>query len=422
MLGGLEKTQPEVALLLQNLVDAASMSKTSTLTTPPALSNLDSTSLNTSISTTNTEETRIQSRAIYTGFPNAILLAGENYSGRMFAATQICKAMKVPMENVLIISDRNHRYRIGAALNLYQKNKNSSAKKFLKDSFSILLSQYQGALLEAQSTTAGKKKFSDAADVAELLNEIDNIDQNKIDSYVDDLRLSFEKLLDPPKSPITYTNSIPPVKKSTISIPQVRAIIDWCLTSSMDGKAKFVIIEGLENAGAPAINSLLKTLEETPKNAHFILISSNPGRIPATILSRVRRFQFKELGDKEKNYILNSLFVNPKDYPTLESFFIKTSGIDDDLLLQAAQNLLRKKEVNLPKLVDELEKSQSWDRFFQHVINQTSVAFQEGRLDEKVSRQMLSEVANAVAKGKTFNQNKRLTLDFVIYRVKEILR
>ena len=342
-------------------------------------------------------------------FPNALLFSGSPCTGRMFASRLVCKELGIPDDNVLIVSDRNHAYRIRTAISLFEKQKNSSSKRFLKDNVSILLQQYHGALIDSQSTTAGKKKFSDAAEVSDILRDLDNADEKNADAICEKLSKALSPLLDSNRT-------------SAISIGQVRAIRDWCSTSSMDGQGKMVIIEGLENAGDSAVNGLLKTLEEPPEGCRFILISANAGRIPATILSRVQKIRFSDLDDNKRAYILNSLFVDPKKYSSLEEFFLEGSGINDSLLLESAQNLLDKKEVDLPALIAELEKNQGWDRFFEHVINQISKSFAEGKLDERRASYLLNAVSEAVSKGRVFNQTKRLTFDYVFYRVKEVNR
>lgn len=366
MLGTLHNTQKEVASILESLVSAGE-------------------------------------------FPTAVLFSGSPYTGRMYASRLVCRELSIPDENVLIVSDRNHAYRIRTALNLFSKQKNGTSRRFLKDNVSILLQQYHGALIEAQSTAAGKKKFADAAEVTDLLRDLDNVEENK----VQDICAKLEKAL----SPLMDSN-----RTSSVSIGQVRAIRDWCATSSMDGQSKMVIIEGLENAGDSAVNGLLKTLEEPPAGCHFILISANSGRIPATILSRVQKLRFADLDREKRSFIFNSLFVDPNKYESLEAFFLEGSGINDALLLQGARDLLDKKDVDLPALVAELEKTQGWDRFFEHVLDQISVAFMDGRLEERRASYLHKAISEAVNKGKTYNQMKRLTFDFVVYRVKEINR
>ncbi|MCF0117228.1 MAG: hypothetical protein HUJ61_04170, partial [Bacilli bacterium] len=230
--------------------------------------------------------------------PNALLFYGSPFTGRMYASLQLCKVLEVPSDNIIILSDRNHSDRILTALKLYRKNRNNSAKLFLKENVSVLLQQYHGALLDA-TTATGKKKFSDAAEAIDLLAELDTCNESEADKLADKLEKALLPLMD---------------NKSALSVGQVRAIRDWCNTTSMDGQQKYVIIEGVENASDSAINALLKTLEEPPEGCHFILISSNAGRIPATILSRVRKLRFNDLGETQKKSILNSLFVNANDY------------------------------------------------------------------------------------------------------------
>lgn len=343
-----------------------------------------------------------------TSFPNALLFSGSACTGRMFASRALVQALGIPSENVLIVSDRNHSYRIRTALQLYRKNRNNSAKVFLKDTVWTLLQQFHGALMDSQSP-AGKKKFSDAAEISDVLRELDGVDESQADKFADKLEKAIGPLMESTRT-------------SAISVGQVRAIRDWCATSSMDGVQKFVIIEGLENANDSAVNALLKTLEEPPRGTHFILISSNAGRIPATILSRVRKFRFKDFTEVEKKYVLSSLFVDPNKFESLEAFFLQGSGIDDALLSSSAKALLLRKPFDLPALVKELEATQSWDRFFDLVLSEIRLAFLEGRLSQRRAEYLLEVVNDTVQKGRAFNQVKRLTFDFVIYRVQEVNR
>ena len=342
-------------------------------------------------------------------FPNAVLFSGERCSGRMFAARAVCERLGVPAENVIIVSDRNHSYRIRTAIGLYRKHKNMSARRFLVESVSILLQQYHGALMDAQNTIAAKKRFSDAAEVTDVIRELQISEESEADKICDKLEKSL--------SPLMENNRI-----ASVSIGQVRAIRDWCATSSMDGEQKFVIIEGLENALDGAVNALLKTLEEPPEGSHFILISENAGRIPATILSRVRKFRFKAYGDTEKAYVLNNLFVDPSRYENLEQFFLQGSGIDDRFLSDSAKALLDKNDVDLPALVSVLEKTQGWDIFFDHVMDEIRNAYLDGRLDQRRTDYLMKAVNEAVTKGRTFNQTRRLSFDFVIFRIREVIR
>ncbi len=60
-------------------------------------------------------------------------------------------------------------------------------------------------------------------------------------------------------------------------------------------RAKIYIIDEAHMLTREAFNALLKTLEEPPPHVHFILATTEPQKIPVTILSRCQRFDFKRL-------------------------------------------------------------------------------------------------------------------------------
>lgn len=82
---------------------------------------------------------------------------------------------------------------------------------------------------------------------------------------------------------------------SNNSVDNIREIIDNCKFKSLDGKYKVFIIDEVHMLSIGAFNALLKTLEEPPKNVVFILCTTDPQKIPSTILSRVQRFEFKRI-------------------------------------------------------------------------------------------------------------------------------
>ncbi len=76
----------------------------------------------------------------------------------------------------------------------------------------------------------------------------------------------------------------------TIGIDRVRALSEFAQLTSHRQRAKVAVIAPAERMNAAAANALLKTLEEPPPGTYLILVSDQPGRLPATILSRCRRF------------------------------------------------------------------------------------------------------------------------------------
>jgi DNA polymerase-3 subunit delta' len=80
-----------------------------------------------------------------------------------------------------------------------------------------------------------------------------------------------------------------PVAVDVIAIDRVRALIDFVQLTSHRRRAKVAVIAPAERMNAAAANALLKTLEEPPPATYLILVSDQPGRLPATIRSRCRR-------------------------------------------------------------------------------------------------------------------------------------
>ncbi|MBR3317375.1 MAG: DNA polymerase III subunit gamma/tau [Atopobiaceae bacterium] len=65
------------------------------------------------------------------------------------------------------------------------------------------------------------------------------------------------------------------------------------------GRYKVYIIDEVHMLTTAAFNALLKTLEEPPGHVVFVLCTTDPQKIPATILSRVQRFDFRPIGNDD---------------------------------------------------------------------------------------------------------------------------
>ena len=78
----------------------------------------------------------------------------------------------------------------------------------------------------------------------------------------------------------------PEEDKRTISVEQIRAVTAQLGLKAYRGPAKVVIIEPAEAMTSSAANALLKTLEEPTAGTYLLLVSHQPGRLPATIRSR----------------------------------------------------------------------------------------------------------------------------------------
>ena len=80
-------------------------------------------------------------------------------------------------------------------------------------------------------------------------------------------------------------------------VENIRELRDNAMLAPTTGKYKVYIIDEIHMLSKNAFNALLKILEEPPEHIVFIFATTNPEKIPATILSRVQIFHFK-LADK----------------------------------------------------------------------------------------------------------------------------
>ncbi len=82
---------------------------------------------------------------------------------------------------------------------------------------------------------------------------------------------------------------------SNNGVDNIREIREEARYTPTEGKYKVYIIDEVHMLSAGAFNALLKTLEEPPSHVKFILATTEPHKIPATIMSRCQRYDFKRI-------------------------------------------------------------------------------------------------------------------------------
>jgi DNA polymerase-3 subunit gamma/tau len=82
---------------------------------------------------------------------------------------------------------------------------------------------------------------------------------------------------------------------SNTSVDDVRDLRDKITFSPSQGKFKVYIIDEVHMLSTSAFNALLKTLEEPPSHVIFILATTEIHKIPATVLSRCQRYEFRRI-------------------------------------------------------------------------------------------------------------------------------
>jgi DNA polymerase III delta prime subunit len=125
---------------------------------------------------------------------------------------------------------------------------------------------------------------------------------------------------------------VEPGDTGSIKIEQVRDVVDRSSYRPFEGRRRVVIVAGADALVPQAQNALLKTLEEPPPSSVFILLTSHPNVLLATVRSRLIRLAFAETGPVD---------VDPEAREVAERVLARAAaGGDPGRRLEAAQELL----------------------------------------------------------------------------------
>ena len=143
---------------------------------------------------------------------------------------------------------------------------------------------------------------------------------------------------------------------SNNGVDEIRDIRDKSTYAPSIAKYKVYIIDEVHMLSTGAFNALLKTLEEPTPNVVFILATTELHKIPATILSRVQRFEFKSIKTQDiRDHIFQILEKEGIDYETeaVEIIARRAEGGMRDALSILDQALSLTQEATLTTAVSE---------------------------------------------------------------------
>ena len=122
---------------------------------------------------------------------------------------------------------------------------------------------------------------------------------------------------------------------SNRGIDEIRTLRENVKILPINGKYKIYIIDEVHMLTKEAFNALLKTLEEPPEYVIFILATTDPYRLPPTILSRTQRYDFKRISTNDIVGQLKHILDKEKikyELPSLELIAYKADGSMRDAL------------------------------------------------------------------------------------------
>ncbi len=148
---------------------------------------------------------------------------------------------------------------------------------------------------------------------------------------------------------------------SNTQVDNMRELLENTLYAPTSARYKIYIIDEVHMLSKSAFNAMLKTLEEPPAHVKFVLATTDPQKIPITILSRCLQFNLKQIPQTQIAGHLNKILAQEKiqcDTPSLQ------------LIARAAQGSMR----DALSLLDQ------------------AIAFGEGRVAEAGVRDMLGSI------------------------------
>ena len=114
---------------------------------------------------------------------------------------------------------------------------------------------------------------------------------------------------------------------SNRKIDDIRELIEHTKYRPAVAKYKIFIIDEVHMLTKEAFNALLKTLEEPPEFVKFILATTDPLKLPATILSRTQHFRFKKISKEDVlNHLIHILNQEEVEYEKEALEIIARSG------------------------------------------------------------------------------------------------
>ncbi|MBI1728168.1 MAG: DNA polymerase III subunit gamma/tau [Candidatus Rokubacteria bacterium] len=119
---------------------------------------------------------------------------------------------------------------------------------------------------------------------------------------------------------------------SNTGVDDIRTLRENVKYAPARGRFKIYIVDEVHMLSGPAFNAFLKTLEEPPAHVVFVLATTDPRKIPATVLSRCQRFDFRPIPPEQLTVTLTEIL-------TKEAVRFEPGALP--LLVRAAEGSLR---------------------------------------------------------------------------------
>nr|WP_200763478.1 DNA polymerase III subunit gamma/tau [Nitrosophilus alvini] len=170
---------------------------------------------------------------------------------------------------------------------------------------------------------------------------------------------------------------------SSRKIDDIRDLIEQTKYKPASARYKIFIIDEVHMLTREAFNALLKTLEEPPEFVKFILATTDPLKLPPTILSRTQHFRFKKISDTDiVNHLTHILNLEKVDFEPEALQILARSGsgsLRDTLTLLDQAIIYSKGVVSVQTVTDMLGlvDPKVIERIYENILSRDKKAIKE---------------------------------------------
>lgn len=216
---------------------------------------------------------------------------------------------------------------------------------------------------------------------------------------------------------------------SNNGVDEIREIRDKVKYAPTQGKYKVYIIDEVHMLSMGAFNALLKTLEEPPEHVVFILATTELQKVPATIISRTQRYNFKRISkadlEKRMKYILDQEKIEYDEKALGVIAQVADGGMRDALSILDQLLSYEKSKVNYDdalKITGFAEKENIeklllaiFDHNAQESLNIAKESLNKGASVKNILDEIIDMTATAltISKAANVNESSFISDDFV---------
>jgi DNA polymerase III subunit gamma/tau len=157
---------------------------------------------------------------------------------------------------------------------------------------------------------------------------------------------------------------------SNTQVDAMRELLDNAQYAPTSGRFKVYIIDEVHMLSKSAFNAMLKTLEEPPAHVKFILATTDPQKVPVTVLSRCLQFNLRQMAG-------TSITTHLQNILTQENIAFEPAALH--LISRAAAGSMR----------DALSLTDQAIAYGQHTVNEAEVRAMLGAIDQSYLYQLL---------------------------------